>query len=394
MDQKNSRPNDRNVYFIFSVTLIAVMGVASITPAFPTIIEYFHLSPTDIGLLITAFTIPGVILTPLMGILADRMGRKSILVPSLMVFGIAGTLCAFANSYHQLLVLRIVQGMGAASLGSINITLVGDLYSGPKRATIMGYNASVLSIGVATYPALGGMFTMMNWRYVFALPALAIPVALLVWQYMQTVPIIKPISGRSYFHNVWKTINRKPVWGLFFTNILVFIILYGSYLTFFPILLKNEYNASALIIGIAMSSMSLTTALFSSQMGKLNKRFQKKQLMFAGIIAYFISLILLSAPPGWALLVPAIIIFGLAHGLMIPTMQTVLVSMASVNERAAFMSINSMVLRTGQSLGPIFIGLFYINNSLSGVFMAGAGCAIIMFLLIALTFKPILDETN
>ena len=234
----------------------------------------------------------------------------------------------------------------------------------------------------------------MNWRFVFILPSLAIPVALMVWFSMQKVPVMKTASFRSYFRNVWKTINRKTVWGLFFTNILVFVILYGSYLTFFPILLRNEYQASALVIGIAMSSMSLTTALFSSQMGKLNRRFRKKQLMSAGIVSYFISLMILSAPPSWALLIPAIIIFGLAHGLMIPTMQTALVSMASVNERAAFMSINSMVLRTGQSLGPVFIGFFYFRDNLSGVFLAGAGCAVIMFIIIAFTFQSSFDETS
>ena len=132
MDAPKTILRDRNVYFIFSVTLVAVMGVASITPAFPTIIDYFDLSTTDIGLLITVFTVPGVILTPLMGILADRLGRKSILVPSLILFGAAGVLCAFAQNYHQLLLLRVFQGIGATSLGSINITLVGDLYTGQR----------------------------------------------------------------------------------------------------------------------------------------------------------------------------------------------------------------------------------------------------------------------
>lgn len=85
--------------------------------------------------------------------LADRYGRKKILVPSLMLFGIAGGACMFTRDYHILLICRFFQGTGAASLGALNVTVIGDLYSGKERTTAMGYNASVLSIGTATYPA-------------------------------------------------------------------------------------------------------------------------------------------------------------------------------------------------------------------------------------------------
>ena len=70
------------MYIIFSITLLAIMGVASLTPAFPEIIRQFDISVKEIGLLITIFTLPGILLAPLMGILADRLGRKMILIPS------------------------------------------------------------------------------------------------------------------------------------------------------------------------------------------------------------------------------------------------------------------------------------------------------------------------
>jgi len=56
---------EKNVIIIFGVTLIAVMGIASITPAFPGIIHYFGISTHQVGWLIAAFTLPGIFLTPL-----------------------------------------------------------------------------------------------------------------------------------------------------------------------------------------------------------------------------------------------------------------------------------------------------------------------------------------
>lgn len=78
--------NNKNLSIIFLTTLMAVLGVASITPAFPSIIKHFNISPTQVTLLITVFTLPGIFLAPVVGILADRIGRKVILLPSLLVF--------------------------------------------------------------------------------------------------------------------------------------------------------------------------------------------------------------------------------------------------------------------------------------------------------------------
>ena len=158
---------DRNLQVIFGVTLIAVLSVSSITPAFPSIMQEFNITPGQVGLLITFFTLPGVFLAPVLGVLADRLGRKRILVPSLFLFALAGAACAFTRDFNLLLVLRIFQGIGGASLGSINTTLIGDLYSGPRRAEAMGLNASVLSIGTGSYPAIGGALAVFGWNYPF-----------------------------------------------------------------------------------------------------------------------------------------------------------------------------------------------------------------------------------
>ena len=169
-----------NLKIIFGVTLSAVMGVASITPAFPAMIDIFNLKPQDVGILITAFTLPAIFLTPLMGILADRIGRKRILVPSLLLFGIAGATITFARDFQTVVFLRVIQGIGATALSTLNMTLIGDLFEPRHRPEAMGYNASVLSLGVAVYPAIGGVLAGMAWYAPFYLPLFSIVVAFFV----------------------------------------------------------------------------------------------------------------------------------------------------------------------------------------------------------------------
>ncbi len=141
---------------------MAVMGAAVITPALPEVARELDLSPGRVGLLLTVFTLPGVALTPVLGMLSDRLGRRRVLVPSLFLFGIAGGACALAPGIEWLLILRFLQGCGAATLGMLSVTMIGDIFSGNERDEAMGYNSSVLSIGMGTYPALGGALATLD----------------------------------------------------------------------------------------------------------------------------------------------------------------------------------------------------------------------------------------
>ncbi len=373
---------NKNLQVIFSVTLIAVLGVASITPAFPKIEKELNISEQEVGLLITVFTLPGVILTPILGVLADRFGRKKILVPSLLLFGLAGFSIFFIRNFHLLLVFRLFQGVGAASLGSLNVTLIGDFFEGRDRATAMGYNASVLSVGTASYPAIGGALATIGWYFPFLLPVLALPIAFVVIYSLEDKNQNNKQNLKVYLINAWQSIKDKRVIGIFVASIFTFILIYGAYLTFFPFLLDSDFSAPPYAIGLMMSAMSLTTALTSTQVGKLSAKYSDKILLKSAFIIYALSLVLIPLMPSmWLLLIP-LVLFGTAQGLNIPSLQTMLTNLAPIENRAAFMSLNGMVLRLGQTIGPLIMGFVFTLAGIAGVYFAGAAFALLMLVLI------------
>jgi len=387
----NSVFKNRNLYIIFGITLAAMMGVASITPAFPDIIKHFGISPQQVGGLIVAFTLPGVFLTPFTGMLADRYGRKVVLVPSLFLFGIAGFACMFAPGFYWLLALRFLQGVGASSLSSMNITLVGDLFEGKQRTAVMGYNASVLSIATASYPALGGLIAIFGWQYIFALPILAIPLGFCVIRCLNNPEPKNKASLRSYFGRVWKTVNQQTVWGLLILNFVIFLILYGTYLTYFPLMMEKRLGADSSHIGLMMSLMSITTAGVSSQLTRINRLLRLKQQLIIGSSTYLIATLLMMNADTYGALAVSVFVFGIGHGVIIPSIQNMMVGFAAINERAAFMSLNSMVLRAGQTFGPLMVGLIYVTSGLKATFLSGAAMAFIMLIII---FSMVKSDTK
>ena len=371
---------DHNLHVIFAVTLMAVLGTSSVTPAFPEIRDDLGISSGQVGLLITVFTLPGILLTPVAGVLSDKYGRRKVLVPSLFLFAIAGGACALATDFGLLLALRTVQGMGAAALGAINVTMIGDLYSGQRRTEALGYNSSVLSTGTAGYPAIGGALALLGWRYPFALPLVAIPIGLLVFFSLRNPEPQNEQGLKEYAGNIWDSVRDWHVVGLFCSTLIVFVIMFGPLITYLPIFMSAAYGSSSLIIGLVVATASLTTALASTQEGWLTSHFSEKTLIRTSFILYAVALILIPLVPSvWLLLVPTLI-FGVAQSLNLPPAFSLLNEAAPDDNRGAFISINSTILRLGQTLGPVLMSVAAIPFGLAGAYFAGAALAAAMFL--------------
>jgi len=101
-----------------SVPFVMVLGNSMLIPVLPAMGHALDVSPVQVGLLITAFSVPAGLLIPLAGALADRYGRKIIMVPALMLYGLGGLLAGaaalwLAKPFPYLLGARILQGVGA-----------------------------------------------------------------------------------------------------------------------------------------------------------------------------------------------------------------------------------------------------------------------------------------
>jgi MFS transporter, ACDE family, multidrug resistance protein len=375
-----------NFQIICAVVLIAVIGVSSVTPAFPKLAKDLNINPNNLGLVITAFTLPSLILGPIIGILADRLGRKIIIVPSLFIFGIAGTACAFARDFNLLLWLRLLQGIGAASLLSLSITLIGDLYTGDRRTTAMGYNASISSVGTSSYPIIGGALATMGWYYPFMLPIIAIPLGFLVLFALKNPEPkgdvydgLRQRNLKEYLSNALKVLKNRQLFGLFIASAANFVFLYGAYVTYLPQLINNTFKAPPTIIGLLLSSVSVAITITASQLGRLAKRFPATNLISASYIFYGLAMLIVPFVSNiWLLLIPSTI-FGIGLGIAFPSIQTLLADLAPREYLATIISVNGTFYGLGQTLGPLLMGYAFGFGGINSVFYSATGFAVLMF---------------
>ena len=145
-----------------------------ISPLLPAIAADFATSAALAGLSVTLFSIVYMVTAPVLGHIADRLGRLNTLTACLLVFGVANVLTAFAGSFVWLLVARIIAGAAAAGVSPSVYALVGDAAPAGRRATWLGVAVSglllSLSIGTPIGTVAGEAF---GWQAVFLALALA-----------------------------------------------------------------------------------------------------------------------------------------------------------------------------------------------------------------------------
>jgi len=375
---------DANLQIIFSVTLMAVIGASVFVPALPRMVQELNITPQAVGMLISIYAIPGIAFAPLAGMFADRFGRKKVLVPSLLLFSLAGGACTFARDFNLLLLLRFLQGMEAANLISLSWVIICDLYSENERTAAMGYNASFINIGLACFPAAGGAMAMIGWYYPFLLSFLAAPVGLLVLFSLKNPEPRNTQRLIEYLGGVIHNLKTPRAVCLFLANAFAFMLTFGSYMAYFPFLAEYSFGASSFLIGLLMSATFFVAAFAASQLGNLAKMISEANLLKISFALYSLGLLTMPLVPNlWLLFIP-LVSFGIAQGINEPVITALLGRIVPTEHRAAFILVNEMFLLIGTTAGPVLMGAIFETWGVSSVFFAGAGLSIAVFIVLAL----------
>ena len=165
--------------------MVYPMGTTMISPVLESLILPLSTTPAAIGLLVTAFFAPLMLLSPLAGGLTDIYGRKPILVIGLLTFGISGISMAFSNTFLLTLFLRLLQGIGGACILPVIVASLGDLYTGPASATAQGLRSTIHGFSGALFPIFSGFLVLIAWNYPFFLYAIPIPIAIIIYFFLK-----------------------------------------------------------------------------------------------------------------------------------------------------------------------------------------------------------------
>ncbi|MFC4988275.1 MFS transporter [Saliphagus infecundisoli] len=340
------------LYVILASSLVGVMGVSMVSPVLPDLRAAFGVSDAQVGLVITAYTLPGIVLTPFIGLVADRLGRRRVIVPLLFVFGTAGAGVAFVESFRAVLGLRFLQGIGASALVTLAVTMIGDFYEGTRRDAVMGLNGSTLGTGAAIYPLIGGTLGAIRWNVPFLFFGVAVVVGVVTLFVLEEPHQERSSDLRTYLRGLRDVLRTPEALAIFAAIFVVFTVFYGLVLTALPLLLADQFGLGAGAIGPVLAMVSVASATVSSQYGRVSEWRSAPELVALGFVAYGASLIGVRLAPSPILVGVALLAFGVGFGIVMPSIDTTVITLVSDRLRAGVMGLRTSVLRLGQTVGP------------------------------------------
>lgn len=379
-----------------TVPLIMVLGNSMLIPVLPDMGQEMGLSKSVTGLAVTAFSLAAGVGIALAGYLADRYGRKIVIVPSLLLYGLGGVISGLAgwwlgqNGFMMVMVGRVVQGLGAAGTAPIAMAFVGDLFTGGQRVTALGINEAANGLGKVVSPILGALVgeLFVWWGVFFAYAFLSIPFALAVWFLTKEPEREKARGFKEYFGSIVGVFKQKgmPLVACFWAGTVALFILFGV-LFFLSEHLENAHDIDGIPKGflimwpvLAMSVTSFASGLFLQSHQTLLKTF-----VVAGLIIQIAGMALVAfVQADWAFFT-GIITGGVGTGLQLPGLNNLITSAAGSAQRAGITSIYGAVRFIGVAFGPPLYGaLMKRSESLPFWFsagLAGLTLAIVMTLI-------------
>ncbi|MCT9561669.1 MFS transporter [Acinetobacter baumannii] len=176
-------------YLLLILNCLSPMAAIVIAPSLPQMQKEFSSIPNVEFLVPIALTIPGLLvalLSPVVGLFADKYGRKKMLVTATFVYSLIGVLPLFLHSLYAIIGSRVVLGMAEAVIVTLSTTLIGDYYSGAVRQRYLALQTTFASSSAILFFIIGGVLGEFGWRVpyvVYAVPVvLGILGAFMLWE--------------------------------------------------------------------------------------------------------------------------------------------------------------------------------------------------------------------
>ncbi|MGX1812107.1 DHA2 family efflux MFS transporter permease subunit [Nocardia sp. NPDC055321] len=408
MDTSVSRTTQRRVLALAAVaSMMAALDTLVVATALGTIRVDLDASPTTLEWTVNGYNLSFAVLLITAAVAGDRFGRRRMFAAGLGIFVASSAACALAGTVGQLIAARVVQGVGAALIMSLALTLVSAAFPAERRGVAIGVLEGVTGLAVACGPLVGGAIAEgLSWQWIFwvnvPLGLLAIPLALRVipesygsdtafdgpglllvtggalgvvwglvrgnvagWSHPEVLLALAGGLASIVAFAIWESRTRTPMFPIrMFTSrgfaagnvaiFLTFAALFGA-VFFYAQFLQIVFHYGPLGAGLRLLPWTLTLFCCAPLAGALADRVGERPIMATGLMlqAAGMGWIALIADPGmsYGALVAPLVLSGVGVSMAIPTAQSAVVGAVEYGAIGKAAGANSMMRELGGVFG-------------------------------------------
>lgn len=359
------RENERLMMITVS-TVLVMSGQGIVAPVLPLFASSFGVGAASVGMTLSAFALARMFLNVPLGVLADRRGRRLLLVSGPLVTAVGMLGSGLAASIPELMLWRLVAGAGSALyMTGAQIYLV-DISTPQDRARVIATNQAALLFGVSIGPGVGGLLADL---FGFRLPfyavggAAAIAAVYAYARLPETLPAPEPESaghaegpGPPRGHPWLELLSSRDFLAVAFVTAAVFLTRAGGRMTLMPLLAAGQFGYSAGAVGALFTAMALVNLAGIAPAALVADRFGRKWAIVPSGLVIALAFGLMSRGGSHASFLLAALLLALGTSIIGPAPAAYAADIAPPALRGLAMGLYRTAGDVGFLVGPVLLG--------------------------------------
>lgn len=384
-----------------SIPLVMTLGNSMLIPVLPTMEKQLHITPFQSSLLITVYSIVAIVFIPIAGYASDRIGRKKVIIPSLLLAAVGGVVSGWASwkmadPYAMIVAGRMLQGLGAAGAFPIVLPLVGDLFPDDNEASsCLGTVETANTFGKVLSPILGAMLASVVWFLPFFAFPLFCAISITMMFFFVKVPARKekPLPFRQFVRKIKVIFQREGRWlyAVFAVGGLLMFVLF-AFLFFLSSRLEDDYGINGIrkgwVLAIPLGTLCAASFLTGKKIGK-NKVLMKWVFAIGGVFAGMAIMVVKLFPTLWWM-VALFSLAGIGIGVMLPCLDALITEGIEKKERGTVTSFYSSLRFIGVAAGPPLAALL-MKSATSALLFLLSGLSLLGSIIVWILIKQETD---
>ena len=353
----------KNVRILAFTLLVVMLGYGMIMPVMPFLIEQLGAGGTELGWLVSTYSLMQLVCAPLWGMLSDRIGRKPVIAIGVLGYAITLFLFGLATQFWMLFVARTLAGMLSSAAMPTSMAYISDNAPEGERSRGMGQLGAAIGAGVVAGPLLGGLLSSRSLSLPFFVGAALAGVAFLLVLLLLPESRPNPETAKKQplrWHDL-RQVFSSPA-GLLL--LLIFIMSFGlaNFQGIIGLYAVDKFGFTTGQVGALWMVIGAVLILGQGGLtGPLTKRFGELPLIRLGLAGGAAGFLFISLAVGFPTLLLALGFFTLALALIGPALNAYISQFAGEHQ-GAVMGLNSAASSRGRVVGPLPAGpLFDLN---------------------------------
>ena len=391
---------ERKAFFLLAFIMFLTMtGYGIVLPTLPFLADNLGLSSVQMSSLIIAWAVSQLITAPLWGRLADKIGRKPVLMIGVFGFGVAFLLLMFAQSYLQLLLVRLIGAAISSGTQTATFSMVADQTDKANRNQTIGKMGAVNGLGFLCGPAVGGLFSPLGVEVPFIIAgSLALITLPFAYFYIQDTKIdenkettttmksfVRDGENLSFWKSIWMV--TKPGYWNHYLIILGMSIAASSFFGLMGYYLIAKFDATPVFVSMAFSAQAGTSVLVQFFIiKKLYEVWNEDTITKIGLAITTIGYCLISFAPLVWVAIFGCIFTGFGQSLVRPTTIAMLSKRTEMG-RGITLGLQDSMDSLGRILGPLWGGWVFLLLASAPFITSAVITAILLGIAFLLTYQ-------